>query len=336
MEQSIEDQLMPSKGGRQWKKNTGLGSRGSCGSSRKILSSVGSCSYSHGQDSSFSGNFFVDGSSSTSGSNVDTETQPPLFKLLKKSKWRRLKFAIKHLIMRGGKYDIHEQDASGLTLLGCALGCQAPLKIIKLIDTADPWQIETLDMFGATALHLACLNGSPSESIRYLLQRNETLATVRDNSKRVPLHHAVECLCRNDVDFSNGMMTIQLLCQNYPNMIHEPNINFNSPIELLHCAMDAKNLMQSDIVRIQKILFFMRKISVDVYKMKKTLWESRIPTVHEKKYGSEATTSTAAGTELSESTYCEKMPVGDDSKPGQLVLPTDKQTNERMNLNHDE
>jgi len=310
-DQSMEDQSMPSIGGRERKKNTVAGSRGS---------SVGSYS-------SFSGNYFFDGGSSSSGSHVETELQPPLFKLLKKSRWRRLKFAIKYLNIPGGKYDIQEQDSSGLTLLGCAFGCQAPLRIIKLIDTADPWQIEVLDKFGATALHLACLNGAPSESIRYLLERKETLATVKDNSKRVPLHHAVECLCRNDVEFSSGMMTIQLLCQNYPNMIHEANINLNSPIELLHCAIDAKNLKQSDHARIHKIFFFLRKVSIDVYKMKRTLWESKIPKLYDKKYGSAATASTVAGTELSENFDSEKMPTDDDSKPGQLVIPADKQTN---------
>ena len=75
-----------------------------------------------------------------------SESQPALFRLVEAQKWNKLR----KVINRKGKDASKERDGSGLSLLGMALGFNAPIDIIKLILDMDRSQASATDLFGAT------------------------------------------------------------------------------------------------------------------------------------------------------------------------------------------
>lgn len=178
-------------------------------------------------------------------------------------------------VLKGKKgYDhCQDRDETGLTLLGAALGYHAPLDIIELIITVDPNQLTAVDTFGANALHLACLNGAPSTSVACILKKCGELASSRDKDNRVPLHHATECICRDEIEFAEGLKVIEVLCRFDPNMIHAQDRSENSPLDLVHIVRNKDDLSELESKRLVKLCWFLRKISFRVHKHKKKKWE---------------------------------------------------------------
>jgi len=130
-----------------------------------------------------------------------------------------------------------EVDTSNLTCLSLAVAYGAPLDILQLIHDTDPSLVSKKDMYGATALHVGCLNGASPEAIRFLIERRLTmrnmmgnvmgnvmgedsgdcgdcgdcdvdfdLVTELDFDDRSPMHHAVECACSKVADYAEQMM----------------------------------------------------------------------------------------------------------------------------------
>lgn len=166
-----------------------------------------------------------------------------------------------------------ERDETGLTLLGAALGYHAPLDIIELIITVDPNQLTAVDAFGANALHLACLNGAPSASVACILKKCDELASSRDKDDRVPLHHATECICRDEIEFVEGLKVIEVLCRHDPAMIHAQDRSDNSPLDIVHIVRNKDDLSELESKRLVKLSWFLRKISFRVHKNQKKKWE---------------------------------------------------------------
>uniref|UniRef100_A0A7S3V682 Uncharacterized protein n=1 Tax=Chaetoceros debilis TaxID=122233 RepID=A0A7S3V682_9STRA len=211
------------------------------------------------------------GTRSASNFTMDsTDQQPPLFKLVKQSRWRKLRIRMK---LKDAHKLCGECDETGLTLLGVALGYHAPLDIIKAISDIDPTQFEAADMFGATPLHIACLNGSPPDCVRYILHNYSNLVRVKDKDERVPLHHAVECLCRDEIDLNEGIENVGWLCRYDPTMIHEQDHNGNTPIDLVHSAMVKKDEDDVRIKPFRRLAYHLREVSIKLYKLRRTMWE---------------------------------------------------------------
>lgn len=215
------------------------------------------------------------GGSAGSASKGSLAGLPPLFRLVRDGKWKKLRSKTKS---RSFAKLVKERDCTGLSLLGVALGSHAPLDIIKMIVSADESQLYAVDIFGASSLHLACLNGSPLEAVVFILNHNHSLVSSRDHDRRAPLHHAVECICRGEIELSEGKEIISLLCKVDTAMIHEQDRHRNSPLDLVHCAMNDNSIKGTNVKqRLESILSFLRRISIDVYKLKKKLWEEKIP-----------------------------------------------------------
>jgi len=213
--------------------------------------------------------------SSYDNTTDSTEQQPPLFRLVKRSKWGKLRFALQNI--DSTICPEHFMDETGLTLLGVALGFHAPLDIIKNIIQSDRSQVEEVDMFGANSLHLACLNGSSPSSVDFILKEFKNLESAKDRDGRVPLHHAVECICRDEIDFAEGMKVVQLLCNANPILIYACDFNNNSPSDLVYEAMFKAAPKRGDCQarNLKNLSRTLRKMSVAVYKQKKSIWESK-------------------------------------------------------------
>jgi len=218
---------------------------------------------SNSDSSNFGGSWYIDAG------------VPPLFQLVRQGKWRQLQTKLKSKTIANL---IAERDGTGLSLLGVALGSHAPLDILKMIVSVDESQLHAVDMYGASSLHLACLNGSPPEAVEYILSQNHSLVTSRDHDRRAPLHHAVECICRAEIEFNQGIRIIDLLCEVDATMIHEQDLSGHAPLDLVHCAINNKSMKGLHAMqRLDFIFKMLRSISIEVYKLKKRLWEDKIP-----------------------------------------------------------
>lgn len=196
---------------------------------------------------------------------------PVLFGFVQNHQWRKLKRALRK---KKGARLCSERDSSGLYLLGIALGYGAPLDVIRLIVSVDPAQLNAVDKFGANALHIGCLNGAPFDIIKYLLRNGVgNLISDADSDNRVPLHHSVECLCQNEIDFSQGVKVIVSLCEISPTLIHHQDRRGDTPIDLVQIASQTVPSEGEYAQRLRWLYGFLREISIQVYKRRKTAWE---------------------------------------------------------------
>lgn len=199
-----------------------------------------------------------------------TEGKPLLFRLVEVQKWGKL---LSLLNRRKGKKLCTERDSSGLTLVGICLVFRANIEIIQRIITIDPSQCTAKDTFGANPLHIACLNGCCPKSVRYLLDECNDLISDTDFDSRLPLHHIVECLCRDEIDFKEGTDIINMLCDENIYLIHASDKHNDTPLDIVHIAR-IRNNGPAETDRLLKIYKFLSKLSVRAYISKKMWWES--------------------------------------------------------------
>jgi len=230
-----------------------------------------------------------------------TNQVPMLFGLVQERKWRKLRKVLKD--KKRGPDLCKQRDNSGLWLLGIALGYGAKLDIIQLIISVDPTQLYAVDNYGAHALHLACLNGASIEIVQFILEHNGSLVNQPDNDQRMALHHAIECLCRNEKELDEGFAIIQAMCTLDPTLVHCVDKLGDNPMDLVYLSLDGVGRQEEKYRRLRFIYEKIRHLSIEVYKIKKQAWEeigydtSYFPTGDEnllttKKYGADDTIPT--------------------------------------------
>ncbi len=106
---------------------------------------------------------------------------PEFFNLIKKSDWRKLRSL---LHSPNGYYLCQQDDSTGLSCLAMAMVSQAPLDIVRTMIELDPGLPFRTDIYGATPLHLACLNGSSIEKMETLLGQSR-LERTDDEEERL-------------------------------------------------------------------------------------------------------------------------------------------------------
>ncbi len=208
-------------------------------------------------------------------SSIPQDGISPLFQLIHDCKWNKLRKTLKS----AKAYSLCQQrDCSNLTCLALALAFGAPPDIIESILKVDPSLASMSDNFGATALHVACLNGASIESINTLLDTNQSMDLVMglDCDKRSALHHAVECACASaerKEDY-NSIEVIHRLCEIAPDLIHSQDKDGDCAIDLVQIMMCDAEAESEYYERLYQLHRFLRDISVKVYKKKKKVWES--------------------------------------------------------------
>jgi len=210
--------------------------------------------------------------SAGSHSSALTVEESATFRICKKRQWRKLR----RLLSKRNKQEIcSEVDSSGLTLLGIAIGYQAPPEIIELIVTIKPSLVFQVDNFNANCLHLACLNGISIDSIKFLLLNggSDLINQSFDSDNRTPLHHSVECICRGEIAYKEGLQIIVEICNKEGClMIHHEDRNGDTPIDMVILKINESSRYEQS-QRFEHLLKYLRNISIGVYKSLKAAWE---------------------------------------------------------------
>lgn len=225
--------------------------------------------------SSKSGKSGWSGESSLGSSSISTGSMnnPKLFHLAQEQRWRKLRRVLRSRNRKKCIELCQEKDQSGLSALGVAIGYGAPLDIIRLIVSIDPCQLDSTDCFGATPLHLACLNGASIEVCKYLIQHNSGNVFKPDCDNRIPVHHAIECVCSSEIYFSEGMKVIVALCEIDPTLIQVPDKHGDTPVDLIQIAISRIKSNDSKYRQLRWLYGFARDLTIKMYMRKKLSWE---------------------------------------------------------------
>ncbi len=176
---------------------------------------------------------------------------------------------------------IQNKGFQGISSLSLAFGHNAPLDIIEKMLDEDPTLALQTDFLGATPLHVACLNGSDLPSVKLLVDRYPSLVTVRDKDSRIPLHHAVEYVCRleraGDSTVTKAVEVIKELLVLCPDTVLLPDKLGDSPLDLAHVVMMETDTSfeddESTFSRAEFTYKLLKKVSIDVYLKWKRQWE---------------------------------------------------------------
>jgi ankyrin repeat protein len=196
--------------------------------------------------------------------------KPYLFSLITHQKWKSLSKSLKS--SKAAKL-CAERDDSNLTCLAMALGYQAPVEIIQAIIDVDRSLLSERDMFGATSIHVACLNGTRCELINTLIRNEPSLTRERDYDQRAPLHHAVEYACQSGDSNKSYIDVVRTICQAAPEMVHYKDKAGETPIDLVQFTKAKYEESHQDYARLHSIYLILRDVSIKVYKANKIRWE---------------------------------------------------------------
>lgn len=231
--------------------------------------------------------------------------------LFEKQKWKTIR---KRLKSKKAVQFVKTTGCYGISTLALALGHNAPLDIVEIILDLDPTLALQKDVLGASPLHIACLNGAPSASIKLLVRRYSHLVPDRDSDLRTPLHHAVEYICRMDVGLSlqeeDSMLDIiKELISISPETIHWTDKHGDSPLDLTHIVMietDTSSFTEDESTysRVERLYRYLKKQSIKTYLQKKKKWEEIGFDILIKKVQSTSKTERSQETATTENTSC--------------------------------
>lgn len=159
-----------------------------------------------------------------------------------------------------------------------------------------------VDDFGATPLHLACLNGTTPNVVKIIQNhelkfKNKAGMSIRqlDHDNYSVLHHAVEYVCllidkryslhsQNSVESVSDTIVsehedyleiIKILCSTAPEMVHcMTNDNGDSPLDIPQIILaKRKTTGREHQKRLLEVYQLLRSTSLHVYREKKKYWE---------------------------------------------------------------
>ena len=166
----------------------------------------------------------------------------------------------------------------------------APLDVIQLLLHHDPEATMRIDNFGATPLHIACLNGTSPEIVKFIVEHDKgSSARILDNDDYSVLHHAVEYIClliEKRMTFSSDsslsiqtehnayMEIIQCLCYVVPEMVLQATKDSgDTPLDIAQIILSRQNEYSRHCKRIEEVYKILKKTSINLYSQKKKNWE---------------------------------------------------------------
>mmetsp|Transcript_9444 Transcript_9444/g.14063 ORF Transcript_9444/g.14063 Transcript_9444/m.14063 type:complete len:319 (-) Transcript_9444:2015-2971(-) len=139
-----------------------------------------------------------------------------LFKLINTKAWSTIKDILRKSSKERGyalcnqkkTVDCSYDSPPDLTCLAVAVGLSAPLDVIVEMVDKDPSMVTICDEYGATALHLGCLNGAPLECIEFFARNYQGLLKQLDCDGKSPLHCYLEFACLSTRDHIDNQSSV--------------------------------------------------------------------------------------------------------------------------------
>ena len=243
---------------------------------------------------------------------------PYLFELITKKEWD----TIRGCLMSSLAVSLcQERDNTNLSCLALALAYQAPLDIIEHMIQIDPSPLTSYacDDYGATPLHVGCLNGASLESLDLILRKYKHLVTMLDCDQRAPLHHAVEYACdccggnsttlcdssstSDDLSCNSGssieceqepgtttrqsysycVRLLEMLCKAAPEVVHVQDNNGKglTPLDIVQIYKAKRDPDSEEHKKLHSLYEVLRDTSILVYRTNKLFWEEEETRVEE-------------------------------------------------------
>lgn len=214
------------------------------------------------------------------------------FKLIEKGKWDK----VRRLLRSNTAGYSRLVDRTGLSALAVSVSSYGPLDIVKTIIEANPESSSLVDQYGASPLHIACLNGTNVDVFRLIMEYDKSqTAGTPDNNNYTVLHHAVEHVCilienryfgqdqvmggseqSIESEHEDYLEIIRTLCQKYPETVHiATNDNGDTPLDIPQIIMMRRNDRSGSHhnKRLMEVYQLLKEASIRVYREKKTKWE---------------------------------------------------------------
>ena len=204
-----------------------------------------------------------------------------LFHYATKKKWRTLSKTLKRMqSSRERNVDIstmmsmiRHQDSTGLSLLSLCLGLHAPLDILSDIHNLDPNQAYQVDVYGASAMHIACLNGASLQSISSSFMP-KSLVSAKDLDGSLPIHLLMTCLERKEIKVESAMDIVNWMTNIDPDILFtQDNLGF-TPVDIIQSAKSRVDEGTKEYDRLKDIYIQLRQAYITCWKIKKSRWES--------------------------------------------------------------
>lgn len=206
-------------------------------------------------------------------SSCDSAPQSPdIYTYAERKRWRKVKALLKQPDISSV---ILQPDCSGLTFLGLCVAFSAPTDILRRILEIHPQQISQHDMFGANVLHIACLNGSSLESVQYLINFSPQLVRIQDIDGRLPIHHSVECVCRDEISLEACLEVMKANIDIDSNVLFIMDKYERTAVDLIQEARCTEGITDEEAHRLKAVYTFMKKACIRAWKVKKQKWESK-------------------------------------------------------------
>ena len=188
-------------------------------------------------------------------------------------------------------------DRTGLSTLAVAVSSYAPMDIITTLIEANPVSASLVDQYGASPLHIACLNGTNLETFRLITEHDkEGTAGVPDNNNYTVLHHAVEHVCiliegryfgedqcmggsehTIESEHQDYLEIIKDLCERYPRTVHIATFdNGDTPLDIPQIMMMKRPCKKNNHYhkRLEEVYRILKEASIRIYRAQKHHWEN--------------------------------------------------------------
>jgi hypothetical protein len=90
---------------------------------------------------------------------------------------------------------------------------------------------------------------------------------------RLPIHHAVECVCRDNISVETCIDVMKANIEVDPEILSMQDKNDCTVIDLIQEARCIDNLRTSEQIRLKMVYTFLKKTNVQIWKIKKQMWE---------------------------------------------------------------
>lgn len=210
---------------------------------------------------------------------LNSEEAYVLFQYASKKKWKTIRNVLKRLERQRNTGDsdnlslIQQRDSTGLSFFSLCFGLNAPIDILSKICDLDPNQAYQVDVFGASAMHIACLNGVPLQSIASSAMPI-SLVSSKDADGSLPIHLLMVCLGRNEIEGTSAMDIVDWMIDVDPDILFtQDNLGF-TPVDIIQSVRISVDPSSIEGQRLKSIYGHLQKAYIKCWRMKKCRWES--------------------------------------------------------------